>query len=96
MRVCVKVYDAQIRFQDKQMIKIAHKGCVELMGEEIMTCNLGPSLYQEVQAPKSFLAKGDSGKIITELGCPRENIMKISDRAHFKKKLNTKKNLCGN
>lgn len=47
--VCVKVYDAQIRFENKQMIKIAHKGCVELIGEEItMTCNLGSSLYQEV------------------------------------------------
>lgn len=48
VRVCVKVYDTQIRFQDKQMIKIAHKGCVELMGVEIMTCNLGSLLYQEV------------------------------------------------
>lgn len=44
-------------------------------------------------SPKSFLAKGDSGKIITELGCPRESIMKISDRANFKKKLNTKKSM---
>lgn len=50
MCMCVygKHYNARIRFENKQMIKVAHKGCVELMGEDMKTYNLGSLIYQEV------------------------------------------------